>query len=52
MCRNYITAAPTTPAVDVSSMGVLRDHDDCDEAVMLAALNEYESLAGKGGNVL
>lgn len=52
ICRDCITAAPIMPAVDVSSMGVLRDQDDSDEAVMLAALDEYESMAGKGGNVL
>lgn len=33
-------------------MGLLRDHDDGDEALMLAALDEYESTAGKVANVL
>ena len=52
VCRDYITAAPTTPALDVSSMGVLRDHDDSDEAAMLAALDAYEAKAGKGVKML
>ena len=52
MCREYITPSPTIPAIDASSMGLLRDHDDGDEALMLAALDEYESTAGKVAHVL
>lgn len=46
--RECITAAAHTPALNNSSTGVLRDHDDSDEAVMLAALDQYESKTGEG----
>lgn len=48
VCRDCLAAAGPAPAIQNSSTGVLKDHDDSDEAVMLAALDQYESKTGEG----
>lgn len=44
VCRECLRPAALA---ENSSTGILRDHDDSDEAVMLAALEQYESETGQ-----
>lgn len=44
--------AALAPALENSSTGILKDHDDRDEAVMLAALEQYEAKTCTGQDVM
>ena len=46
--RECIAAVAPAPALQNSSTGVLKNHDDIDEDVMIAALDQYESKTGPG----